>query len=83
VRLTVSDNGPGIATQDRMRAVQPFVRFGSGAKQEGSGLGLSLVAVHCAPATAGGLSCRSNDPVSKCWSSCRSRVRSSCRRGSP
>ncbi len=50
VRLTVSDNGPGIATQDRMRAVQPFVRFGSGAKQEGSGLGLSLVAAICARA---------------------------------
>src|SRR5256886_9934908 len=44
VQLTVSDNGPGIASQDRMRAVQPFVRFGPGAKQEGTGLGLSLVA---------------------------------------
>jgi signal transduction histidine kinase len=42
-RLVVSDNGPGIAAEDRVRAVQPFVRIGQG-KQEGSGLGLSLVA---------------------------------------
>jgi signal transduction histidine kinase len=44
VRLEVSDNGPGIAAADRARALQPFVRFGSGGQQEGSGLGLSLVA---------------------------------------
>src|ERR1700746_1480199 len=31
VRLTVSDDGPGIAAQDRARAAQPFVRFGAGA----------------------------------------------------
>ncbi|MDE2136872.1 MAG: HAMP domain-containing histidine kinase, partial [Gammaproteobacteria bacterium] len=43
VRLTVSDDGPGIGAADRMRAVQPFARFGPG-KQGGSGLGLSLVA---------------------------------------
>jgi signal transduction histidine kinase len=42
-RLVVADNGPGIAAEDRARAVQPFVRIGQG-KQEGSGLGLSLVA---------------------------------------
>ena len=61
VRLTVSDDGPGIATQDRMRAVQPFVRFGPGAKQEGSGLGLSLVAA-IARLHRGRLELQSNDP---------------------
>jgi len=44
VRLTVSDNGPGIAAENRARALQPFVRFGAGSKSEGGGLGLSLVA---------------------------------------
>jgi signal transduction histidine kinase len=44
VLLQVSDNGPGIAPADRARALQPFVRFGASGKQEGSGLGLSLVA---------------------------------------
>ncbi|HEY8051276.1 MAG TPA: ATP-binding protein [Steroidobacteraceae bacterium] len=44
VQLTVSDNGAGIAAEDRARALQPFVRFGAGAAGEGSGLGLSLVA---------------------------------------
>ena len=61
VQLTVSDNGPGIAAQDRMRAVQPFVRFGPGAKQEGSGLGLSLVAA-IARLHRGRLELQSNDP---------------------
>jgi signal transduction histidine kinase len=44
VRLSVSDNGPGIAAADRARVGQPFVRFGSENAQHGSGLGLSLVA---------------------------------------
>jgi signal transduction histidine kinase len=44
VRLSVSDNGPGIAAEDRARAGQPFVRFGADPAQHGSGLGLSLVA---------------------------------------
>src|SRR5207253_2454582 len=61
VQLTVSDNGPGIATQDRVRAVQPFVRFGPGAGQEGSGLGLSLVAA-IARLHRGRLELQSNDP---------------------
>jgi signal transduction histidine kinase len=42
VRLTVSDNGPGIPALERSRAGQPFVRFSSAG--DGSGLGLSLVA---------------------------------------
>ncbi len=60
VRLVVSDNGPGIAAEDRARAAQPFVRFGPG-KQEGSGLGLSLVAA-IARLHRGRLQLESNDP---------------------
>ena len=60
VRLTVSDNGPGIAAADRARAAQPFVRFGAG-KQEGSGLGLSLVAA-ITRLHRGRLELESNDP---------------------
>ena len=44
VDLTVADNGPGIAAEDRARAVQPFARIGAGAAHQGGGLGLSLVA---------------------------------------
>jgi signal transduction histidine kinase len=61
VRLTVSDNGPGIAAADRSRAPQPFVRFGADAGQEGSGLGLSLVAA-IARLHRGRLELQSNDP---------------------
>jgi signal transduction histidine kinase len=60
VCLTVSDNGPGIAAADRARAVQPFVRIGHG-KQEGSGLGLSLVAA-IARLHRGRLQLESNEP---------------------
>lgn len=61
VELSVSDNGPGIASEDRRRAAQPFVRFGSGGQQEGSGLGLSLVAA-IARLHRGRLELRGNDP---------------------
>ncbi|TLY88908.1 MAG: HAMP domain-containing histidine kinase [Gammaproteobacteria bacterium] len=61
VRLTVSDNGPGIATEDRLRAAQPFVRFGTSPRGEGSGLGLSLVAA-IARLHRGRLELESNDP---------------------
>jgi signal transduction histidine kinase len=61
VRLTVSDNGPGIAAENRARAMQPFVRFGAGAKSEGSGLGLSLVAA-IARLHRGRLELENNDP---------------------
>jgi signal transduction histidine kinase len=44
VTLSVADNGPGIPAQERKRAAQPFVRFAASTPQEGSGLGLSLVA---------------------------------------
>ncbi len=61
VRLTVSDDGPGIAAADRSRAVQPFVRIGAAAREEGSGLGLSLVAA-IARLHRGRLELQSNDP---------------------
>jgi signal transduction histidine kinase len=61
VQLAVSDNGPGIAAEDRSRALQPFVRFGAGGKQEGSGLGLSLV-VAIARLHRGRLELQSNEP---------------------
>jgi signal transduction histidine kinase len=44
VCLVVSDNGPGVPADDRMRAIQPFVRLGQSGKPDSSGLGLSLVA---------------------------------------
>ncbi len=61
VSLEVSDNGPGIAAADRSRAPQPFVRFGADAGQEGSGLGLSLVAA-IARLHRGRFELQSNDP---------------------
>jgi two-component system OmpR family sensor kinase len=42
VVLEVCDNGPGIASADRERALQRFVRLGHG-DTTGSGLGLSIV----------------------------------------
>ncbi len=44
VWLMVADDGPGIAPQDRAPALEPFVRLGPAQAEEGSGLGLSLVA---------------------------------------
>lgn len=41
-RLTVTDNGPGIAEADRERATERFVRLETSRTQPGSGLGLSL-----------------------------------------
>jgi len=61
VRLTVSDNGPGLAAEDRQRATQPFVRFAAAGKQEGSGLGLSLAAA-IARLHRGRLELQSNEP---------------------
>ncbi len=42
VLLTVSDNGPGIAPEDRQRATERFVRLEKSRTQPGSGLGLAL-----------------------------------------
>jgi len=44
VKLEVDDNGPGIAPEDRGRAVERFVRLEKSRTEPGSGLGLSLVA---------------------------------------
>jgi signal transduction histidine kinase len=40
--LVVEDDGPGISAADRARIFEPFVRIGD--EEEGSGLGLALVA---------------------------------------
>jgi len=44
VELTVADNGPGIAPEDRARVLERFVRSSSARAEPGTGLGLSLVA---------------------------------------
>ena len=43
VLIEVTDNGPGIAPEDRMRVVERFVRLEKSRTEAGSGLGLSLV----------------------------------------
>jgi signal transduction histidine kinase len=42
--ITVADNGPGIAPENRERVLQRFVRLDESRSRQGSGLGLSLVA---------------------------------------
>ncbi len=42
ILLTVADRGPGIAQEDRSRAVERFVRLEQSRSQPGLGLGLSL-----------------------------------------
>ena len=42
IRLSVTDNGPGIPLVDRERATERFVRLEKSRSQPGSGLGLSL-----------------------------------------
>jgi signal transduction histidine kinase len=44
VDLSVADNGPGIAAEDRPRVVERFVRLEASRSSPGTGLGLSLVA---------------------------------------
>jgi signal transduction histidine kinase len=44
VEIAVADRGPGVAPEDRDRALQRFVRLEKSRSQPGSGLGLSLVA---------------------------------------
>jgi signal transduction histidine kinase len=44
ILLSVTDNGPGIPADDRVRAVERFVRLEQSRSQPGSGLGLSLAA---------------------------------------
>jgi signal transduction histidine kinase len=42
--LVISDDGPGMLAEERLRAGQPFARVGQRSGLESSGLGLSLVA---------------------------------------
>lgn len=44
VEITVADRGPGIAREDRERALKRFVRLERSRTKPGTGLGLSLVA---------------------------------------
>ena len=44
LEISVADRGPGVAEQDRVRALQRFVRLEKSRSRPGSGLGLSLVA---------------------------------------
>lgn len=44
IEIAVADRGPGIAPQDRERALQRFVRLEKSRSLPGAGLGLSLVA---------------------------------------
>lgn len=43
-RITVADRGPGIAAEDRGRALERFVRLEESRSRPGSGLGLALAA---------------------------------------
>jgi signal transduction histidine kinase len=44
ILIEVADNGPGIPAEDRLRVVERFVRLEKSRTEQGSGLGLSLVA---------------------------------------
>jgi signal transduction histidine kinase len=44
IEIAVGDRGPGVAPEDRQRALQRFVRLEKSRSAPGSGLGLSLVA---------------------------------------
>ena len=44
IEIAVGDRGPGVAAEDRQRALQRFVRLEKSRSRPGSGLGLSLVA---------------------------------------
>ncbi|MEO0730992.1 MAG: HAMP domain-containing sensor histidine kinase, partial [Pseudomonadota bacterium] len=61
VNIVVSDNGRGIAADDRERALKRFVRLDESRSKAGSGLGLSLVAA-IARAHAGKLILADNNP---------------------
>jgi two-component system sensor kinase ParS len=42
VEVAVSDDGPGIAAEDRERIFEPYVRGGGGSRAGGLGLGLAI-----------------------------------------
>lgn len=61
VEIAVADRGPGIAEEDRERAVRRFVRLEASRTKPGTGLGLSLVAA-VARLHDGGLRLEDNRP---------------------
>ncbi len=61
VEIAVADRGPGIAEEDRERAVRRFVRLEASRTKPGTGLGLSLVAA-VARLHHGGLRLEDNRP---------------------
>ncbi|WP_417310962.1 ATP-binding protein [Devosia sp.] len=61
VRISVADNGPGIAEADRQRVIERFVRLEKSRTEPGSGLGLSLVGA-VARLHGGELRIEDNDP---------------------
>jgi signal transduction histidine kinase len=64
VRLTVADNGPGVAPQDRERITRRFARLDSSRGTPGHGLGLNLV-VAVAQAHGGTVAIDDNQPGSR------------------
>ena len=42
VEITVADHGPGMTSEDRMRAFEPFMQLGDQAGSAGTGLGLAV-----------------------------------------
>jgi signal transduction histidine kinase len=61
IEIAVADRGPGVAPQDRERALQRFVRLEKSRSLPGSGLGLSLVAA-VARLHGGGVRLEDNAP---------------------
>ncbi|MEO9131108.1 MAG: HAMP domain-containing sensor histidine kinase [Sphingomonas sp.] len=61
IRLSVADNGPGVAAEDRPRIVRRFTRLDSSRATPGHGLGLNLVAA-IAAAHGGTLLIEDNRP---------------------
>ncbi|MBO0765493.1 MAG: HAMP domain-containing protein [Hyphomicrobiaceae bacterium] len=61
IEIAVSDHGPGIAPEDRERALQRFVRLEKSRSRPGAGLGLSLVAA-VARMHGGSVRLEDNDP---------------------
>jgi len=61
IEIAVADRGPGVAPQDRERALKRFVRLEQSRSRPGSGLGLSLVA-GVARLHGGSVRLEDNDP---------------------
>jgi signal transduction histidine kinase len=54
VTIAIDDNGPGIAPEDRARALEPFVRLDAARGRDTQGFGLGLAIVQRAVAAHGG-----------------------------